>query len=202
MGRLRKNAPATKEFFNGKHRYEHWYRDNTVYFITARVRDRYPAFASEAAKAIFWDRFNFYTAKYGFVPFVTSLMNNHYHTEGYLRHGENLGVMMQKIHGSVAKLVNDLLPIRITPFWRDSGHHDYFDGCIRDVLRLVRGYKYARNQAVRHGICGDYRLYPHTRVRIELDVAVRRASELGVFLADVPYARYDNHPRYRTGRPA
>jgi hypothetical protein len=54
---FRKSSYSSREMFDGKHRFEHWYRDNTVYFITARCRDRFPAFASEAAKAIFWDRF-------------------------------------------------------------------------------------------------------------------------------------------------
>jgi hypothetical protein len=113
------------------HRFEHWYRDNTVYFITARVRDRINAFASEDAKAIFWDRFNHYTKEFGFTPWVTSLLDNHWHSEGYLRIGENLGPMIQRIHGSVAKLVNDVLPRRIaSPFWCDVGQHGYFDGAL------------------------------------------------------------------------
>ena len=33
--------------------------------------------------------------------------------------------MMQKIHGSVAKLVNDLLPERRVPFWRDLADKNY-----------------------------------------------------------------------------
>src|SRR5215475_644462 len=93
----------------GRHRYEHWLVDNQVYFITARCRDRFRAFESEVAKAIFWDRFDHYTKEFGFVPWVTSLLDNHYHSEGYLYVGENLGTMIQRIHGSVAKLVNDLL---------------------------------------------------------------------------------------------
>ena len=77
-----------------------------------------PAFASEAAKQVFWDRFDFYTKESGFVPWVTSLIDNHYHTLGYLRVGKNLSPMIQRIHGSVAKLVNDSLPIRQKPFWQ------------------------------------------------------------------------------------
>jgi hypothetical protein len=73
-----------------RHRYEHWFVDKQVYFLTARCRDRFPAFLSEAAKAVFWDRFDHYTAEFGFVPWVTSLLDNHYHTLGYLRVGENL----------------------------------------------------------------------------------------------------------------
>src|SRR3954465_12348667 len=95
---------------DGRHRFEHWYRDNTVYFITARCRDRYAAFKSEEAKAVFWNRFTHWTAAHGFVPWVTTLLDNHYHTVAYLRVARELGEMMRKVHGSVAKRVNDLLP--------------------------------------------------------------------------------------------
>jgi hypothetical protein len=50
------------------------------------------AFDSEEAKLIFWDRFNHWTAYYGFVPWVTTLLSNHYHTIGYLKVGANLGI--------------------------------------------------------------------------------------------------------------
>src|SRR3954447_24448532 len=94
---FRKSSSSKVEYFDGRHRYEHWYCDNQVYFITARCRERYPAFASEEAKSVFWDRFTHYTSKYHFTPFVTSLLDNHYHTLGYLRTGAELGPMMQTI---------------------------------------------------------------------------------------------------------
>ena len=99
-----------------RHRYEHWLVDNQVYFLTSRCRDRFPAFAYETAKSVFWNRFDHYTVEFGFVPWVTSLLDNHYHTLGYLRVGANLPKMMQRIHGSIAKLVNDLLPTRLSQF--------------------------------------------------------------------------------------
>lgn len=188
--KFRKSHSTNHEHFDGKHCFEHWYCDNQVYFITARCRDRYPAFQSEAAKAIFWDRFDYYTHLHGFTPFVTTLLDNHYHTEGYLKVGEELGEMMRKIHGSVAKLVNDLLPGRRVPFWCDTQGNDYFDGCIRDQVQCRRAYRYTYTQCRRHGICPDPRDYPHTRVNVDLDRAVRRALELGAFLEGVPYKRY------------
>jgi REP element-mobilizing transposase RayT len=190
MARLYKSSHARNERFNGKHRFEHWYRDNTLYFITARCRDRYPAFGSERAEAIFWDRFEHWAAVYGFIPWITTLMDNHYHTIGYLRVGRNLGPFMQRFHGSVAKLVNDTLDQRHTPFWRNTQGHDYFDGCLRDPVQSRRAYRYTWFQARRAGICADPNLYPHTRVRIALPRGVRRASQLGCFLPTVPYQRY------------
>jgi hypothetical protein len=176
--------------YRGRRRYEHWLVDNQVYFITARCRDRYPAFASDAAKAVFWERFDHYTQEFGFVPWVTSLLDNHYHTLGYLRVGENLIRMMQRIHGSVAKLVNDLLPMRLTPFWRNAKGREYFDGCIRDERQARLAYGYTVKQSTRHGIEQDWRDYPHTHVNVELERAVRRALQLNAFLDGVPYKRY------------
>jgi REP element-mobilizing transposase RayT len=190
--RFRKSSSSSVESFKGQHRFEHWYLDNQVYFITARCRDRFPAFASETAKAVFWDRFEHYCREYDFTPWVTSLLDNHYHTLGYLRVGENLGPLMQRLHGSVAKLTNDMLLRRQTPFWSEKGHRDYFDGCIRDEKQCRRAYGYTLRQAVRHGIVEDWRSYAHTRVPIDLERGVNRALELGAFLEGVPYKRYQN----------
>jgi len=192
MGRgFRKFSHAKNERTEHRHRFEHWYRDNTGYFITSKVRDGFFAFESEAAKDVFWDRFEHWTSSFGFVPWVTTLMVNHYHTLGYMRVGEDLGVMMQRIHGSVAKLVNDTLPVRHLPFWRSDGVTDYFDGCLRDEKQCRLAYRYTLMQAVRARIVTDHRDYPHTRVKIPLEVGVKRALELDAFMTGIPYDRYD-----------
>ena len=108
MSWTRKSRPSQKTWYKEQHRFEHWYRDNQVYFITARCRNKRAMFDSEEAALIFWDRFEHWTSVHGFTPWVTTLLNNHYHTLGYLRVGDELGTMMRKIHGSVSKLVNDL----------------------------------------------------------------------------------------------
>lgn len=172
------------------HRFEHWLADNQVYFLTARCRDQFPVFKTEAAKQVFWRQFEKYTAEFGFVPWVTSLVDNHYHTLGYLKVGANLPPMMQRLHGSVAKFVNDLLPVRHLPFWRNANGKGYFDGCIRDEKQARLAYRYALTQAVRHGIVRDWREYAHTRVNVELERAIRRAREIKAFLEGVPYKRY------------
>jgi hypothetical protein len=188
--RIERISRSANAAYRGRHRYEHWLVDNQVYFITARCRERFPAFATEEAKCVFWDRFDHYTGEAGFVPWVTSLLDNHYHTLGYLRVGNNLPRMMQRIHGSVAKLVNDLLPVRLAPFWRNAKGQEYFDGCIRDERQARLAYRYTWMQAVRHGIVRDWQDYPHTRVNVELERAVHRAVELKAFLEGVPYKRY------------
>jgi hypothetical protein len=52
---IRKDRGSSRERFKGKHRFEHWYVDNSVYFITSKVRDGYHAFESVDAKRIVRD---------------------------------------------------------------------------------------------------------------------------------------------------
>ena len=192
---IKRISRSKNPVYRGEHRYEHWLVDNQVYFITARCRDRFPALATERAKEIFWDRFEHYAAECGFTPWVTSVMDNHYHTLGYLREGAMLSKMMQRWHGSVAKLVNDLLPERRADFWRDVKYKEYFDGCIRDEKQARRAYRYTLTQSVRHGLTKDWRGYAHTRVNVELERAIRRLHELKAFMEGVPYKRYRDRPK-------
>jgi hypothetical protein len=198
MGNFRTSAGNRHEFPSGKHRFEHWYRDNSVYFITSSTRSHAPCFQIEQAKLVFWDRFDHWTDAHGFETWVATLMTTHYHVVGYMPDASQFGEMMRKIHGSVAKLVNDLLPTRHRPFWRDRGGMDYFDGCLRDMKQLRRTYQYVLRQSIRHGICHDWRKYRHTRVYVPLTRCVETATRLRVFLPDVPYARYD---RSRAKKP-
>ena len=85
--------------------------------------------------------------------------------------------------------------MRRVPFWREAGHRDYFDGCIRDEKQCRRAYKYTLTQAQRHGIVKDFRDYPHTHAPIELERGLKRALELQAFLEKVPYKRYENTPQ-------
>jgi len=187
---IRKSSISRDKYYQNHHRFEHWYVDNCVYFITSRCRNKFPAFESEAAKQIFWKKFEQYTSEFDFVPWITTLMHNHYHTVGYLKKGENLREMMRLLHGSVSKLVNDTLAQRLRPFWYDSGKQGYFDGCLRDEIQADRTYRYIRRQGIRHlGAKGIH--YPHTRINIDKDRAIRRALGLNAFLRGVPYKRYE-----------
>ena len=188
---MRKSGQGRREWFQGKHKFEHWYRDHTVYFITARCRDQRPCFAGAQARAVFWNRFLHYAAKHAFEPWVTTLMNNHYHTLGFLHRGQEPGEMMRKIHGSVAKLVNDTRAVRCVPFWNDRRHRDYFDGCIRNEKQYRRAYRYTVLQSVRAGLVKDWRAYPDTRVAVGLEDGLQRAVARDGFLTGVPYARYE-----------
>ncbi|NJL31732.1 MAG: hypothetical protein HC898_08920 [Phycisphaerales bacterium] len=190
MSFTRKSAQSSRTTWNGKHRFEHWYRDNQVYFITARCRDRRACFSTVAACNIFWDRLLHYSDQYQFDLWIVTLMNNHYHLIGYCRQGPNLGPMMQRVHGSVAKLVNDELIPRHVPFWREGRGNQYFDGCLRDEKQLRLAYRYTRLQAVKAGLVPEPEMYAHTRMWLTEDQAVELALARQALLQGVPYKRY------------
>ncbi len=72
MGKFRKSSATNTHIWNGHHRFEHWYRDNTVYFITSKARDARHVFRTDDAQRIFWDRFNHWTSTYGFDPWIVA----------------------------------------------------------------------------------------------------------------------------------
>jgi len=209
-----KSNQSKRRMHRGQHRFEHWYRDNQVYFITAKTSGGEPVFIDELTTKIFWTAFAHYTQQHTFVPWVTSLMNNHYHTLGYLRVGSELPKMMRGLHGRVAKQINDLREAghfnsshntaeagglkstrpkpqaKLKPFWGDKGKKTYFDGCIRDEKQATLAFYYTRDQAVRAGLVERWQDYPDTRVDVELDRALARARELDAFLRGVRYKRY------------
>ena len=128
----------------GRHRREHWCIDNQIYFITARCREGLHAFETAAAKSVFWQQFDLKTEAFGFTPIITALMSNHYHTLGHLRSGNDLPQLMQRFHGAIAKLTNDLRPTedRIPRLFREvGGRRQYFDGAIRDGRQFTRCYR-------------------------------------------------------------
>ena len=195
-----RSHPSSREHWEGKHRFEHWYRDNQVYLITARTREGAPAFETEEAKVDFWVGFGHDAAMHRFDAWVTSLQVNHSHCVGYVPVGIELKEMRRKLHGSVAKLVNDVLEIRLVPFWGDGANRDYFDGCLRDETQLIRAYGYVLRQAVRHGVCKDHRNYPHTRVYLSLEECLAFAREHQALMYGIPYARYERHREHRERR--
>ena len=194
---IRKSGDLRKEWYDGAHKFEHWYVDRSVYLITSRVRGRLHVFTTPETCDIFWLKFEQYAAENAFEPWIVTLMSNHYHVIGFLEEGKRLGEMMRKFHGSVAWMVCKSLGIIHKPFWRDDQHRDYFDGCLRDETQLTRSYRYVLTQAERAGVVGPHQAYPNTRAYVTLDEALRRAITRNALLKGVPYARYDDPQRKR-----
>lgn len=104
--------------------------------------------------------------------------------------------MMQRLHGSVACLVNRLLPEPRPRFWRDRRGREFFDGCIRHERQARLAYRSTATQAYRHRLVPNPRTpYPHTRLWIACEPALARAAALDAFMRDRPYPRYARRQR-------
>ena len=173
----------------GKHRHrcEHWHIDNQIYFITARCRDRLPAFRTEAAKAIFWQQLDIKAQAHGFTPIITSLIDNHYHVLGHLREGEQLTPLIRGLHSSVARYINQVTPEaeQVKPLFRMQTGKQYFDGAIRSSKQFIRTFRYIERQGIWHKLCQPGEAYAHTRISVERDRAMKRALRIGAFLYGV-----------------
>jgi len=55
-------------------------------------------------------------------------------------------------------------------------------------------------QAVRSGIVRDWRDYSHTRVVVELELAIRQASDARAWMEAVAYKRYEKSRRIRSSK--
>ena len=145
---LRKSGPTRREYWEDKHKFEHWYRDNTVYFVTARCRDKHPCFASPEACAIFWDRFTHYTTQHHFEPWVTTLMNNHYHIQHLDVKPENLLLvggrvkvadfgLVKDLHDAAASMMGGLTPIYAPPevFEDQDAMKEWVGGAVQAGIR-------------------------------------------------------------------
>ena len=176
----------------GRHRAEHWAIDNQIYFITARCRDRLPAFRAEEAKSVFWRQLHRKAEAHGFTLIIVSLMDNHYHLLGHLREGEQLHHMMHGLHGSVARYVNQItdLASQVKPMFRERSNRQYMDGAVRSSKQFTRCFGYIERQSVRHRICKSAEDYPHTRVFVEMERARARALEISAFLHGVGDRRH------------
>ena len=193
--RIRKSDPSSREHRNGRHKFEHWYVDRTVYFLTARVREGLFAFEDPACQTIFWSKFDQYTRAHQFDPWIATLLVNHYHVVGFAQNRVALGQMMRKLHGSIAWLICKHLDIQHKPFWRDSASNDYMDGCLRSEKQLEDSYLYVRNQSVKARLVKRWEDDPNTRVMKPLEDCLTFARENDALLKGVPYPRYERRNR-------
>ena len=189
----RKGAQSTKFEPGGlrRHRHEHWHIDNQIYFITARCRDRRPAFATEECKQIFWRQYRLKMNAFGMTPIITSLLDNRYHFLAHLRKGDNLTPLMRGLHGSVARYINEVTPEeqQVKPLFREKTGKQYFDGAIRTPRQFRRCFRYIERQCIRHGVAADPDAHPHTIIDVPMDRALKRALQINAFLPGVPDPR-------------
>ena len=194
--RIHKTSRSPTEIHpTGSHRFEHWIKDNQLYFLTSCTNGKAHVFQTEETQAIFLKCFDNWHERSGLKVCVISLLSNHYHLVGYAKSGQQLIDFIRGLHSSTARYLNQLLDLPLRPFWREAGGQSYFDGCLRDEGQASKAWTYTRDQAVKAGLVRTYHDWPGTRVIVEREPMVRRATQLDAYLRGVPYKRYEKSHR-------
>ena len=151
--RFRKSAATKTESFKSHHRYEHWYLDNQIYFITARCRDSLPRLRERSSED------NLLGPLRSLHKTLRLCTVDHKPTRQPLPHAR-LSPYRRKPRPDDAtparfhRKTSQRHPTTTTACHSGakSGNRDYFDGCIRNEKQCRLAYKYTQRQSVRHGI--------------------------------------------------
>ena len=125
----------------------HIYQDETIYFITARTKDRMNLFNTYKKCSLFLDRFARRVACFCFEAIGWVLNTNHYHILVNVSDGSMLGMFVQNLHSNSARLLNKIDQSEGRQVW-----YQYWDRCIRSERDLYTRLNYIHQNPVKHGL--------------------------------------------------
>ena len=152
----------------------HIYQDETIYFITARTKNRVSIFNTHKKCSLFFDefersleRFNF-EDRYGWV-----LNTNHYHILVKVSDGRMLGRFVQKVCTLIWQgFINKLDRSEGRQVW-----YQYWDRCIRSERDLYTRLNYIHHNPVKHGLAFSTDHYDRGQV-IKITIKVKSGYKI------------------------
>jgi len=130
------------------HHPPHIFRDDTIYFITARTVDQKLYFDTDSKKKLFCLCLKAGLQKFEIHLYAWVLLNNHYHLLFKIPAGENLSKFINFINGKSSFELNKLENRQGRKTW-----YQYFDHCIRDEADFWKHFNYIHQNPVKHGFC-------------------------------------------------
>jgi putative transposase len=129
-----------------EHRPIHFYRDQTIYFVTFRTINRINFLNTDQKKQIVSRVIqkaikNFFASLYAWV-----ILDNHFHLLFLLPLGSSLPRFAHNISANVTRCVNQLDGIRNRKLF-----NNYWDYCIRDEADFWKHFNYIHHNPVKHG---------------------------------------------------
>lgn len=125
----------------------HIYQDETIYFITARTKDRVDIFNTQEKCSLFFDVFERSLKKFGFEAIGWVLNTNHYHILVKVSDGSMLWRFIQNLHSNLARVINKLDRSEGRQIW-----YQYWDRCVRSERDLYTRLNYIHHNPVKHGL--------------------------------------------------
>ncbi|MDM7924624.1 MAG: hypothetical protein QUS35_01235 [bacterium] len=128
--------------------------DNSIYFLTARIRGDGPRLEKSETRLLFLNHLKKKLSDASCVLYAWAVLPDHYHILFQGGSGGFLGPLMQAVHGGFSREFNRLegKPGRRV-------FQNYWDRCVRDRRDFYSHFNYIHQNPVKHGlVCGlaDY----------------------------------------------
>ena len=133
----------------------HLYLDDTVYFLTSRVRNSCPVLNTDEKKCMLLSLIKQVFSELGLVLYAWVILNTHYHLEFKTQRGRDLPKAFQTIHGRCSYKVNKLDDCRGRKVFQN-----FWDRCIRDQRDFYVHFNYIHHNPVKHGYVTQMDDYP------------------------------------------
>jgi len=123
----------------------HLFLDDTPYFITGAIYEKRRLLESAEIKQLLLKQINEYFKKFEWALHHWVILDNHYHLMGKSKLGKDMTRIMQGIHGSTSKPIQEATGA-FTPIW-----WNYWDYCPRDDRDYFIRLNYLLWNPVKHG---------------------------------------------------
>lgn len=125
----------------------HIFRDQAIYFITARTRDLFYFFRPQKYKKIFKLVLKEAVAKFQAKLYGWVINHNHYHLLISFDKGTKLAKFIRFLHGKTARLLNDL-----DNSFGQKIFQNYWETIIRNEKDFYTYLSYIHQNPIKHGI--------------------------------------------------
>ncbi len=142
----------------------HYYQNDTVYFITARVYKSNNYLDSEIKKKMLVDLFFTTLADYRYRLFAWVVLDNHYHFLFKTRVGDTLPQMMKQLHANSREAL-----ARLDTQKRKVAFYNYWDSCLRNRNEFFCYFNYVHLNPVKHGYVQQMSDYAFSSYQYWLD---------------------------------
>lgn len=127
------------------HHPPHLFKNNTIYFITARTIDKKLRFNNDKQKRLFCLCLKAGLQNLNIKIYAWVLLSNHYHLLIKINEKENLSKFINYINGKSSYELNKSEDINGRKIW-----YQYFDRCIHSEKDFWMRFNYIHNNPIKH----------------------------------------------------
>jgi len=128
------------------HRPPHIYKDDILYFITARTIKKEKFFNAKEKKKILEKTLKEILERYCCDCFALAILDNHYHIIIKIKNGDDLKLFIKDLHSLSSQRLNKLEDKKGRKIW-----FQYWDHCIRNEKDFFLHFNYIHHNPVKHG---------------------------------------------------